>query len=182
MLKKIYSKEEQELVQKAISFLVESFNKTGNNPKPVIFHSIRVAMYLYDKGADSTIVIAALLHDLLEDTQITSQEIKSMFGDDVAKLVEANSFKSDISDYVLQYLETFKRNISTGPQAVLIKASDLLDNADYYNLGQQEIWPKLYGKFSKFIEMSQPVIGDTEIWKDLKKKQIELKVGLNISI
>lgn len=46
----IYSKEDQELIQKAISFLVENFNKSGNNNKPVILHSIRLAMRLYDKG------------------------------------------------------------------------------------------------------------------------------------
>ena len=64
MGKKVYTKDEQEKIQSAIVFLVESFSKSGHNPKPVILHSIRVAMALYTMGESCNIVTAALLHDM----------------------------------------------------------------------------------------------------------------------
>jgi len=177
----MYSKEDQESIQKAISFLVENFNKTGNNSKPVILHSIRIALRLYDKGEKTSIVIGALLHDLLEDTKVSLSDISSVFGEEVAKLVEANSFKSEITDYVLKYVETFERNIACGRDAVVIKAVDLLDNADYYTLGQPDTWMKLYGKYTKFLEMSNELLSTSSIWKDLVEKQEYLKKQMNIA-
>lgn len=163
------------LIQKAISFLVTNFNTTGNNPKPVILHSIRVAMYLYDMGEEANVIVAALLHDLLEDTKTTSEEIKTAFSDEVANLVEANSFKSEITDYVQKYMDTFERTISCGKNATLIKAADLLDNADYYTMGQPATWAKLLEKLSKFVEMSESIIGDTRVWHDLRVKEHALE-------
>lgn len=176
-----YSKEGDELIQKAITFLVENFNKTGHNPKPVIIHTMRVAMYLYAQGQSVNVIVTALLHDIVEDTQVPIEEVEEKFGPEVAKLVLANTFKSDIEDYVQKYIDTFERNIAAGSEAALVKASDLLDNSYFYHLGAQDTWAKLYGKFSKFVEMSQPLIGDTQVWKDLVKRQEELKTKLNIS-
>lgn len=180
MFQTMYAKEDQELIQKAISYLVENFNKSGNNSKPVILHSIRLAMRLYDKGEKSSVVIGALLHDLLEDTQVTLADITSSFGEEVAKLVEANSFKSEIADYVQKYIETFERNIAYGRDAAIIKAVDLLDNADYYTLGAPESWSKLYGKYVKFLEMAEGLLIDTGVWTELqeKKGQLEKQMGI----
>lgn len=102
----IYSKEDQELIQKAISFLVENFNKSGNNNKPVILHSIRLAMRLYDKGKKASVVVGALLHDLLEDTQVTLSNITSKFGIVHSSFNACSSFstrftKTSISIYSL---------------------------------------------------------------------------------
>lgn len=180
MGKKVYPKDEQEKIQKAIVFLVESFKKTGHNPKPVILHSIRVAMTLYTMGESCNIVIASLLHDMLEDTDVSYSQIEVEFGSGVAKLVEANSFKSEIEDYERKYIETFERNIACGRDAVIIKATDLVDNADYYILGEPDTWLKLYGKYTKFMEMSESILSKEEIWKVLIEKREVLKAQMNI--
>lgn len=166
----LYTQEDQALIQKTITFLVENFNKSSHNTKPVILHSIKIAMHLFSKGAKTSIVIGALLHDMLEDTDVTLADITKNFGEEVANLVVANSFKSELTDYVDKYIETFERNIAAGEDAVLIKAVDLLDNADYYCLSPKENYPKLFGKLEKFIEMSEPVIGESDIWNDLVAK------------
>lgn len=127
-------------------------------------------MYLYKLQVKPEIVVAALLHDLLEDTDVTSPEIEQAFGKDILNLVEANTFKSEITDYIEQYIETFKRNLEHGPDAALIKAADILDNSDYYHLAPQKMQEKLWGKLKKFLELSKPLIGETEVWKDLNKK------------
>ena len=83
------SPEVDKQIEEAIKFLVFAIHETGHNPKPVILHSIRVGLHLYKLNYDKDIVTAAILHDVIEDTDTKIEEVKSKFGDKVAKLVEA---------------------------------------------------------------------------------------------
>ena len=56
--------------------------------EPYIVHPLAVAIYLADLSMDVETVTAALLHDLIEDTEITYEEIKKAFGLDVADIVD----------------------------------------------------------------------------------------------
>ena len=79
-------------LEQAITFLVTNFQHSGNNPKPVILHSIRVAHFLYEYDYPEETIIAATLHDLVEDTDCTIIQIEEHFGREVARLVAANTF------------------------------------------------------------------------------------------
>ena len=68
---------EDEEIERAIQYLVHSFESSGNNPKPVILHSTRVGMNLYNRDYQKRTVISGFLHDLLENTDVTSDEIRS---------------------------------------------------------------------------------------------------------
>jgi guanosine-3',5'-bis(diphosphate) 3'-pyrophosphohydrolase len=130
--------EEDEEIERAIQYLVHSFESSGDTPKPVILHSIRVGMDLYDRGYEKRIVISGLLHDLLEDTDVTSDEIRSKFGRDAANIVEATSFDESIDDYLERHCDIYKRCFELGRSAVAVKAADILDNSDYYGLGDSK--------------------------------------------
>ena len=56
--------------------------------EPYIIHPLSVAIYLSDLSMDIETVTAALLHDLIEDTDITYKNIKDSFGTDVANIVD----------------------------------------------------------------------------------------------
>ena len=47
---------------------------------PYIFHPLEVAMMLAYEGASADVIIAALLHDTLEDTELKEDDIKAVFG------------------------------------------------------------------------------------------------------
>ena len=61
------------------------FRRSG---EPYIIHPVQVAKILYGLGMDSDSMIAALLHDVVEDTELTKEDVKKDFGEDVAELVE----------------------------------------------------------------------------------------------
>ena len=63
---------------------VEQFRKSG---EPYIIHPILVASIVAKITEDASMVIAALLHDVVEDTPVTIEEIRTRYGDDVAHLV-----------------------------------------------------------------------------------------------
>ena len=56
--------------------------------EPYIIHPLSVAIILAELGMDEASVIAALLHDTVEDTSVTHEQLQSEFGETVADLVE----------------------------------------------------------------------------------------------
>lgn len=163
-------------VEQAISYLVKSIEETGHNPKPVILHSIRTAMYLDRNGYSADLVVAALLHDLIEDSDATIEQIRQKFGDKVAALVDANSFDESIQDKTEQYKHLFDKSLKTGKEALIIKAADILDNSDYYHLaGSKELESHLIEKMSYFIELSKDILKDEIVWNELRIKHESLK-------
>ena len=77
------------LLQKALEYSIEAhklqFRKSG---EPYIIHPILVASIVASISADESMTIAALLHDIVEDTPTTVKDIKELFGKDVAHLVD----------------------------------------------------------------------------------------------
>ena len=88
LLFEIYGKRDSK-IKEALDFALQAhegqFRKSG---EPYVIHPILVATLVAYVANDQTMVVAALLHDVVEDTPYTIEDIKSRFGDDVAHLVE----------------------------------------------------------------------------------------------
>ena len=155
----------------ALHYVAYNLRKTGHNTKPVLFHSFKVAYKLYQYGYGEEIVIAGALHDLIEDTSITKEDIKNVFGEAVANIVNAVSFDSNIKDELEQARVMFQNCLDYGIDAVTIKCADLIDNIDYVIFVQdKKKHNMLLEKYKLFLSMSEIVIGDTEIYKELETK------------
>lgn len=158
-------------IEEAIKFLIFAIHEFGKNPKPVILHSIRVGLHLYNLGYDKDIVIAAILHDVIEDSATKIDEVRAKFGDKVSTLVEANSFDENIEDKTERYKENFERCRKSGKDALIIKAADFFDNIDYYHLAStKELAKWLLRKLKYFIENSKDILKDEAPYKELIKK------------
>jgi GTP diphosphokinase / guanosine-3',5'-bis(diphosphate) 3'-diphosphatase len=101
--------------------------------EPYILHPIAVARICVDEiglGVRST--ICALLHDTVEDTDITLADIKREFGDEIAKIVDGLTKISTVMDTnTTQQAENFKKILLTltdDPRVILIKLADRLHN------------------------------------------------------
>jgi hypothetical protein len=174
---------EDEDIERAIQYLVHSFESSGDNPKPVILHSTRVGMDLYDRGYEKPIVIAGFLHDLIEDTDVTPGEIRSEFGGEVANIVQAASFDESIDDYLDRHYDIYERCFELGRSAVAVKAADILDNSDYYGLeGSEELRKNLLKKMDYFIRNAERYIGADDIYQELDDKFPIVKERMGIDI
>ncbi len=113
---------------------------------PSIVHPISVAKILIEYECAEEVVIAGLLHDSVEDTEVTLKDIRSSFGEKVARLVEAAS-EPDKSDtwenrkrHTIDYLKTASMD------ALLLACADKLDNIrsikeDYERFGES-VWKR----------------------------------------
>lgn len=154
----------------ALHFVAKNLEESGHNPKPVLLHSFKVSMSLYSYGYDKDIIIASILHDLIEDTDVTKEEIEKVYGSKIADIVEAVSFNPHIEDKLLQAKSMFENCIEYGKEALLVKCADLLDNINFVHLGADDIKPKLLKKYKLFARMSKKYIGDEKIYKKLVSK------------
>lgn len=84
-----YDEERLALVQKAYAYAyVAHDGKYRESGEPYIMHPVNVAYILAQNHADLDTICACLLHDVIEDTVITKEEIKKEFGHDIATLVD----------------------------------------------------------------------------------------------
>jgi (p)ppGpp synthase/HD superfamily hydrolase len=115
---------------RAIDFLKKSDIFSPN--KPVVPHDLRVGYSLYLKGFDEGVVAAGLLHDMLEWSSVKEQEIIDNFGENVLKLIKANSKNRSIIDSEERRMDIIARCKQIGDDALAIKIVDTLDSYDHY--------------------------------------------------
>ena len=78
------------LIEKAYYFAEECHNgQKRMSGGPYIEHPLQTALFLAELHLDATTIAAALLHDVIEDCDITYDDLKIRFGEDVAKLVDS---------------------------------------------------------------------------------------------
>lgn len=132
-------KQDQGRVQKAVEIAKEAhegqFRKTG---EPYIVHPLAVKKILEEWGMDEDTVIAGVLHDTIEDTSLTLNDIKNEFGESVAFLVDgvtklstARNGMRDIDTYLPTTKDNFLRlMIALGDdiRVLIIKLADRLHN------------------------------------------------------
>lgn len=116
----------------ALSFAARAHvnqRRKGAAQEPYINHLIEVADLVRDAtgGADEDALVAALLHDVVEDTATTHAELATMFGDEVASVVAENS-----DDMTLPKDERRRARIAAGrhksQRGRLVKTADMISN------------------------------------------------------
>ena len=101
--------------------------------EPYITHPIAVAQILIELGMDTDTICAALLHDVVEDTEASLEDLKKRFGADVANLVDGVTKLNQVSLYSKeeQQAENIRKmllSMSKDIRVIIIKLSDRLHN------------------------------------------------------
>lgn len=129
------SKEDKKLIRDAFDIAVDAHkDQRRKSGEAYIFHPIAVAKIVASEiGLDATSIAAALLHDVVEDTEYSLADIEQMFGETVARIVDGltkiSNLKSD-KDVSLQ-AENFRKMLLTlndDVRVIIIKIADRLHN------------------------------------------------------
>jgi len=130
----LFEGDEREKVANAINFIEEKHsNQVRASGEPYITHPIEVALTLAQMGLDINTVVAGLLHDVLEDTQTTYQELEEKFGKQVASIVQGVTKlgKLEFRDIQEQKAENYRKLIlatARDLRVILVKLADRLHN------------------------------------------------------
>ena len=171
--------------EKALMFLTENLRKSGNSPKPVGIHSVLVATRLYRYGCPKHVVLAALLHDVVEDSDVTIDQVRSEFGELVAGLVELMTRdtpemrKASFAIRRASFDEHLEKLLKAGPEALAISAADFIENCPFYKYADSpELKDYLKWKHEKFIKRTEPFLKNSPLWPELIEVYKELVKSL----
>lgn len=155
-------------VKKALEFIEEKhagqFRKSG---EPYVVHPVEVAIILAELGMDIDTVIAGLLHDVLEDTETTYEEIKENFGKDVADIVEGVTKlgKIHFKDVQTQKAENYRKLIlafSKDLRVIFVKLADRLHNMKTLQCFSREKQVRIA---RETLEVYVPIANRLGLWK-----------------
>ena len=125
---------DEKVVKKAYDFALDVHkNQKRLSGDPYISHPIAVASILCDLKVDTATITTALLHDTIEDTEATYNEVSKQFGKEIADLVEGVTKISRLEDQSKEYsiAENFRKLIlatSKDIRVLLVKLADRLHN------------------------------------------------------
>jgi len=129
------SAEDKRLIRKAFNLAVEAHkDMRRKSGEPYIYHPIAVAhIAVAEIGLGTTSIVCALLHDVVEDTDYTLSDIRGLFGEKVARIIDGLTKISEIFDHNSPSMqaENFRKmllTLSDDVRVILIKLADRLHN------------------------------------------------------
>lgn len=130
----VTDKEERKQINKAFQIAVDAHkHMRRKSGEPYIYHPIAVAqIVVQEMGRGATSIICALLHDVVEDTELTLEDIEKFFGPNVAKIIDGLTKISSVFDNTRSIqAENFRKIVLTLAEdirVILIKIADRLHN------------------------------------------------------
>lgn len=143
-----------QFLDRAIEFAVHAHAGTERRGKgfPYIIHPLEAMAIVATMTADQEILAAAVLHDVVEDTDITIDEIRKRFGDRVAQLVDSESDrKMEFTDWRTRKEESLNRLSFASREEKIVALGDKLSNMraiarDYTTKGDDSFWEMFHVK------------------------------------
>src|SRR5437762_8374165 len=123
-----------DIIQRAYEFSLQHHNgQSRASGEPYLVHPLEVALVLAEMKLDSTAIAAGLLHDAVEDTDVTNSQIEEKFGTPVAHIVEGVTKidKIDLASREERQAENVRKMVLAmvdDIRVVLIKLADRLHN------------------------------------------------------
>ena len=134
------SKSDKKLIRLAFDTAVDAHkNQRRKSGEPYVFHPISVAKIVADEiGLDSTSIASALLHDVIEDSNYTIEDINEIFGETISKIVHGLTKISNLKkdNYNSIQSENFRKMLLTlndDIRVIIIKIADRLHNMKTLN-------------------------------------------------
>jgi guanosine-3',5'-bis(diphosphate) 3'-pyrophosphohydrolase len=134
--------------------------RNGSGGMPYIEHPVRVAALLDEHGYGDEVLAAALLHDVVEDSDTTLDELREKFGAEVAGLVGAMTDDESIDDYRERKAEHRERLAAAPTEAMAIYGADKLTNSRTLRAAYDEEGDSVRDEFKVPIELK------LEIWEE----------------
>lgn len=142
---------ENELLNDAIAFAVEK-HKDGlrkGTKMPYIVHPLEVMHNLMLMDADKKLMAAGVLHDTVEDTDTTLEEIAAKFGEEVAILVASHTEKDKSLPWITRKEISLEHLKDANKREQMLVLADKLSNMRAIARDYAELKDKLWGRFNR---------------------------------
>jgi (p)ppGpp synthase/HD superfamily hydrolase len=108
----------------ALAFIGDAYRTRVQRPGRTVEHPVAVASVLADDAQPPRVVVAGILHDVLEDTDATADELQALFGTDTARLVGALTQDASIRKYQERKAALRRQIVDAGADAAAVSLAD----------------------------------------------------------
>jgi (p)ppGpp synthase/HD superfamily hydrolase len=133
--------------------------RNGSGGMPYVEHPVRVAALLDEQDYGEEVLAAALLHDVVENSETTLDELRELFGEEVAGMVGALTDDESIDSYKARKAEHRERLAAADEEAMAIYAADKLTNTRTLRKAYEDEGDAVRGEFKVPLEEK------AEIWE-----------------
>lgn len=112
--------------ERALTFAGDAYRTRSRRPGRTVGHPIAVGRLLADDGQPALVVIAGILHDVLEDTDASEGELEDAFGSELARLVGALTQDPAIDNYRDRKAALRRQIVDAGQDAATVSLADKL--------------------------------------------------------
>lgn len=191
------SGQDQARIALAAEFAIRAHQgQKRNSGEDYVNHTFAVAAIVHELGLDSDVVIAALLHDSVEDTEVTLEQLRSEFGADVARLVDGVTKMEVIQEFAdhhggkssqdakAESLRKMMLAMVDDVRVVLIKLCDRLHNMRTLNAVRLEKQKRVA---TETLEIFSPLANRLGVWQikweleDLAFRYIEPEIYKSVA-
>ncbi len=178
------------LILKALNFAALKHKyqrRKGDEHLPYINHPIKVAFIISEVGKidDPIIIASAILHDVIEDTETTSDEIEKEFGNNIASIVEELTDNQNFEKQKRKKIQ-IKNAPFLSKEATIIRIADKIENIEDITISPPIGWS--YERKEEYLEWAEKVVRacknvNSELkdyfFEKLKKAKTELQKNHN---
>lgn len=152
-----------------VALQAHSTQKRKGTELPYIIHPMEVGIILAENGASHDVIIAGILHDTIEDTELSKEDIGRMFGTNIMELVVgASESNRDVpgvaweerKQHTINYLKAADKEVQ------MIACADKLSNIRSIDKDYKDVGEKLWDRFNAGYEKQKWYY--TSLMKSLK--------------
>ncbi len=174
-----------ELIDYAIYFATKAHNgqkRKTEKDVDMIFHPFTVGMILQRSGANTNCVIAGILHDVLEDTKYTFEDVKNEFGENIANIILEVTENKKL-EWKERKQEAINKIKTASEEGKLVECADKINNLETLYSVYQDIGEEVWKSFNKpkdeqkwyYTQMYNAVIMNTKENKLFERYETILK-------
>jgi (p)ppGpp synthase/HD superfamily hydrolase len=116
---------------------------------PYIVHPLNVSRILIDAGCPEDVVVAGILHDTVEDTPVSLDEIRHRFGGAVARIVAGASEPDKSKPWEERKAHTIESLMTVPEEVLLVSCADKIENLEAIREDRERVGEEVWGRFRR---------------------------------
>ena len=138
----------------AIAFLIDAYDGVGVRPGKGLPHAQAVADVLRRAGSDEGTQVVALLHDVVEDTPRTIDDVREAFGEPMAEMVGALTEDPSITRYAQRKRDLRSRTIAAGSPVVDVALADKIASLRHALVTQTKVSDRKLRHYTVMLQLA----------------------------
>jgi (p)ppGpp synthase/HD superfamily hydrolase len=138
----------------AIAFLIDAYDGVRTAPGKGLPHAEAVADILRDAGYDQSVQVVGLLHDVVEDTPRTIQDVRDGFGETIAAMVEALTEDDSIHTYAQRKRGLRAQVIGAGTTVMDIALADKIASLEYARITATRVRSRKLAHYEATLQLA----------------------------